>query len=109
VQITVQNNNLGSIVKHARTARNLTQEQLAELLGIGARHLMAIENEGKHPSYDVLFRLIRILEISSDAIFYPDGKPNDTRFDYIVRLLARCSERDIRVVTCLVESIITNP
>jgi transcriptional regulator with XRE-family HTH domain len=109
VQITAQSNNLGSIVKHARTARGLTQEQLAELLGIGARHLMAIENEGKHPSYDVLFRLIRILEISPDAIFYPDGRPEDARFDHIVRMLARCSERDIRVVTGLVESIVANP
>jgi transcriptional regulator with XRE-family HTH domain len=76
-------NNLGAIIKHARREHNLTQEQLAEKVGIGSRHLMAIENEGKAPSFEVLFNLIRVLEIFPDAIFYPDEKPKDGQFDHL--------------------------
>jgi transcriptional regulator with XRE-family HTH domain len=106
---TKSHSNLGAIIKHSRQAHDLTQEQLAEQVGVGSRHLMAIENEGKTPSFEVLFKLIRILEISPDAIFYPDGKPEDKRFDRLTRMLAQCDDRDVRVVTALVESMIANP
>jgi transcriptional regulator with XRE-family HTH domain len=109
VQIESYGSNLGAIIKHSRKAHDLTQEQLAEKVGIGSRHLMAIENEGKAPSFEVLFKLIRILEISPDSIFYPDGKPEDKQFDRLTRLLAQCSERDVRIVSALVESMISNP
>jgi transcriptional regulator with XRE-family HTH domain len=100
--------NLGVIIKHARTSKDLTQDQLAEKVGVGSRHLMAIENEGKYPSFDLLFRLVRILEISPDTIFYPDRKPDDTHLDYLNRLLEQCADRDVRVITALVESMITD-
>ena len=64
---------LGHIVKTARKCNDLTREQLAEKLGITPRYLMSIENENKKPSYDLLFRLIRILDISSDSIFLKDS------------------------------------
>jgi hypothetical protein len=70
---------------------------------------MAIKNEGKAPSFEVLFKLIRILEISPDAIFYPDGKPEDKRFDRLTRMLAQCGERDVRIVTTLIEFMVSNP
>jgi transcriptional regulator with XRE-family HTH domain len=109
MHILSRDSNLGLIVKNARLARDLTQEQLAEQLGVGARHLMAIENEGKHPSFDLLYGLIRILNIAPESIFYPDKRPDDTRMDYLNRLLTQCADRDIRVVTELVESMIANP
>ena len=49
---------LGVVIKNARINKQFTQEQLAEKIGIGSRHIMAIENEGKHPSYEVLYNLI---------------------------------------------------
>jgi hypothetical protein len=70
---------------------------------------MAIENEGKTPSFDVLAKLIHELELPPDAIFYPDGKPGDSEIEHIDRLLERCSRRDMKVVTALVESIVANP
>jgi transcriptional regulator with XRE-family HTH domain len=104
-----QGNNLGRIVKHARESKDFTQEQLAEQAGIGTRHLMAIENEGKHPSFELLYRLIRILDISPDTIFFPEGKPDDTHLDHLIGLLKQCTDRDVRVITALVKSMIANP
>lgn len=41
---------LGQAIKRAREARQMTREQLAEILNIAPRHIQSIENEGQHPS-----------------------------------------------------------
>jgi transcriptional regulator with XRE-family HTH domain len=57
----------------------MTQTQLAERLGITPRYLKAIENSGRKPSYDLLVRIVRELDIPADTVFYPEcenGKPS---------------------------------
>jgi transcriptional regulator with XRE-family HTH domain len=63
---------LGSVIKSARHAKQLTQCRLAEQLGITPRYLKAIENSGRKPSYDLLSRIIRELDIPADTVFYPE-------------------------------------
>jgi transcriptional regulator with XRE-family HTH domain len=65
---------LGCVVKSARQAMQLTQSQLAQRLGITARYLKAIENSGQKPSYDLFVRIVRELDISADAVVYPDER-----------------------------------
>jgi transcriptional regulator with XRE-family HTH domain len=63
---------LGGVVKSARQAKQLTQLQLAERLGITVRYLKAIENSGQKPSCDLFVRIVRELDISADTVVYPD-------------------------------------
>ena len=70
--VHIQHDTLGEVVKNARQKSNLTMEELADRLQVSPRYLYRIENEGKKPSYDVLFALIRELSISPDLIFYPE-------------------------------------
>ena len=74
MQNTNKSDNFGSVVKSARQAKGLTQSQLAESLKITPRYLKAIENSGRKPSYDLLVRIIRELEIPADTIFYPESE-----------------------------------
>lgn len=37
---------LGQAIKKAREAREMTREQLADILNIAPRHIQSIENEG---------------------------------------------------------------
>ena len=62
---------LGIVLKNAREKAGITVETLSENVGITERYLYRIENEGKKPSYDILYKLIRELSISPDSIFYP--------------------------------------
>ena len=62
----------GIVVKSARQAKCLTQSQLAALLAITPRYLKAIENSGRRPSYDLLVRIIRELEIPADEVLSSD-------------------------------------
>jgi len=97
---------LGEIVKAARKSNNLTHEQLAERINISPRYLMSIENENKKPSYSVLFRLIRELGISADAIFYPEGNHTNNEIDQITRLLYQCDELDLKVLSATVKALL---
>ena len=69
---------LGSVVKSARQTKGITQAQLAKMLQITPRYLKAIENSGRKPSYNLLVRIVRELDIPIDIVFYPEhenGKP----------------------------------
>lgn len=97
---------LGHIVKTARKCNDLTREQLAEKLGITPRYLMSIENENKKPSYDLLFRLIRILDISSDSIFYPEKQHADPITEQLVHKLRLCDKRGLKIIQATLTEII---
>jgi transcriptional regulator with XRE-family HTH domain len=99
---------LGSILKAARNEKDLTREQLAEIINISPRYLMSIENENKKPSYDVLFRLVRELGISADTIFYPENQNVDTKVEQLARLLYLCDERELKIATATVKSLLEN-
>jgi transcriptional regulator with XRE-family HTH domain len=70
---------LGSVVKSARQAIQLTQSQLAERLNITVRYLKAIENSGQKPSYDLFVRIVRELDISADTVVYPDEQKSPVK------------------------------
>ena len=92
------NKGLGVVMKNARLNKQFTQEQLAEKIGIGSRHIMAIENEGKHPSYEVLSNLIQILDISADLIFRPKTANQSIEQEQFIREFLSCNEREQKIV-----------
>lgn len=95
---------LGEILKSARQRANITMEALAEKVGITERYLYRIENEGKKPSYDVLYKLIRELAISSDLIFYPEKPSKDSEIEDLVRMLYNCDERSMQIIKATVKA-----
>ena len=44
---------LGQAIMNAREKQRITREELAEKLGISARHLQSVEKEGQHPSFQL--------------------------------------------------------
>lgn len=97
---------LGDIIKIAREQSNFTVEQLAEKVGISERYLYKIENEGKKPSYDVLYKLIRTLSISADIIFYPEKMIEDTDIEYIINILSTCNHNSVNLVKLIIQALI---
>ena len=75
---------LGDIIKSAREKADITIEALAYRAGITERYLYRIENEGKKPSFDVLYKLIRELAIPADSIFYPEKPSKDSEIENLV-------------------------
>lgn len=98
--------NLGTTIKQARLSANLTQDELAEQIGITGRYIMALENEHKHPSFEVLCKIILTLNIPADNIFYPENQNTENEKEQLIRLLSRCDERDLKIITATVKAVL---
>ena len=92
---------LGEIIKNARMKADITVEDLAAKVGVGER---CIENEGKKPSYDILYKLIRELSILPDQIFFPEKKIEDSEMESLVRMLYNCDERSMQIIKATVRA-----
>lgn len=93
-----QPDTLSMVIKTAREKADITIEALAEKADITERYLYRIENEGKKPSYEVLYKLIRTLNISPDSIFYPEKPSKDSEVEDLVRTLYSCDDRSMKIV-----------
>lgn len=98
-------NNLGATIKQARLSANLTQDELAEQIGVTSRYIMALENEHKQPSFEVLCKLILVLNIPADNIFYPENKHTENEKEQLMRLISRCDKRDLKIITATVTAV----
>lgn len=97
---------LSMIIHEAHQKSGLTMEKLAERIGISDRYLYRIENEGKKPSYEVLYKLIRELSLSPEAIFYPEKGNDVSEIDSLVRLLCQCDSDSLQVVRATAQALI---
>ena len=97
---------LGDVVKFERQRADITIEALASKIGISERYLYRIENEKKNPSFEVLCKLIRVLNIKPDLIFYPEKPSKDSEVEDLVRMLYNCDERSIQVVRATVKALL---
>ena len=96
---------LGDIIKAARQKSGLTIEELANRLDITDRYIYRIENQGKKPSFDILYKLIRELGITPDLIFYPERTDNDSEIEDLIRRLYNCDERSLEVVKATAKAL----
>lgn len=58
----------GLCLKKLRLSKNLTQLQLAKRLNISKSMISAYENDIRLPSYDVLIKISRIFNVSTDFL-----------------------------------------
>ena len=99
---------LGQFVKEKRLEKNLSREKLAEKVGVGPRHIFAIEHEGGNPSYKVLRKLIYTLELSPDDIFYPQNTKTNPELACLFKMIRRCDEYQLSIIRATVEALIQN-
>lgn len=59
-------------IKEFRENRKLTQDKLAELVGIDPKHLSRIENGRNYPSFETLEKILENLNVSYEDIFKYD-------------------------------------
>lgn len=60
--------NFGNRLKTLRIKKKLTQQQLADLLGLTKSVISAYENGLSYPAYDVLIKIARIFKVSTDFL-----------------------------------------
>ena len=56
------------MIKNKRLTKHLTQENMADMLGISLRQYVRIDNEISFPRRDVLKKLIKILDFTDEEL-----------------------------------------
>lgn len=86
----------------------MTQDEVAERVGITTRYLMAIENEGKCPALEVWFRLIRTLHISADDIVYPESTAEKGQAGQLLYMIRSLNSRDKKIAQATIQAMLDN-
>jgi putative transcriptional regulator len=59
-----------NIVRNLRKQRELTQEQLGEIIGVSRQTINAIEKEKFDPSLPTAFKMSKLFEIPIEKFFF---------------------------------------
>ena len=97
---------MGPLIKIARLEAKLTQDELAERIGVTPRYIMAIENEGKCLALDVWFRLIRTLHISADSIVYPENSETKDDDEQLILMIRMLDYKNKRVTKAAIQAML---
>ena len=104
-----QNVNYGQKLKKAREALGLTQEKVAEYLGLGPRYISDIERNKTKGSIDTLLKLCNAYKITPDIILYDlldeDLKNNVSIYEEKFKKL---SQRDKESILHFIEYFLSN-
>ena len=97
---------IGQDIKQARETRDMTREQLSEIIDYVPRHIQALENEGQTPSVDLLFQLAGMFDVSLDwHIFKDRDTVKSSMRRRIDTLLDGLSDKDLIIVESVVKGI----
>ena len=89
--------NFGEKLKKLRTSQKLTQQQLADRIGVAKSVVSYYESGDRYPSYDVLVKIARIFHTSTDYLL-------DVSKDHVIDVTG-LSDSDIAVVRSVAEAL----
>ena len=101
---------IGRNVKLIREQAGLTQEQLAEILGLGDKHLSAIECGAAGLSMPVLVKLCDALSVTADSVLFGERAGDDDRAQVTCLLterLQRLSDKQFDVAKKVLDALLS--
>ena len=100
---------VGMRVREARTRRKMTQEKLAELVGVGVTHISHIETGNTVPSLQVFIDIINALDCSADELLCIEvDSARPEYYSWLGELMDDCSQQELKLITDMVVSLKTS-
>lgn len=96
---------IGRRIRKIRKAQGLSQEELAEKVGISTTHMSHIETGNTKLSLQVFVELSKNLNIRTDEML-SDGEfaSRSTAMEEIIRILDSCTTQEIKVIEDIVKA-----
>ncbi|WP_442338921.1 helix-turn-helix domain-containing protein [Clostridium minihomine] len=96
----------GQAIKAARKSKGISRNQLADQMHIAPRYIASIENSGQHPSLQIFYELVTLLDVSVDQFFFPNKETDkSTQRRQLESLLDDMSDKGLRIVTATAKEI----
>ena len=100
---------IGQRIRKTRKAHGLSQEQLAELVGISTTHMSHIETGNTKLSLPVLVSLAEALELSTDDLLFC-GSPTErgSVLAELTQLLESCTTQQLKITVDVLRATIVS-
>ena len=96
---------IGQRVRKFRKARGISQEMLAEKVGISNTHMSHIETGNTKLSFPVFVALAEALEIRTDELIYDESPAvRSDAVDHIAMLLENCTVQQALIIEDIVKA-----
>lgn len=97
----------GLAIKEARMKQGLTREQVGAMIEIDPRYLTNIENKGQHPSLQVLYDLVSLLNVSVDEFFLPsDSLAKSSKRRQLESKIDNFTDADLVIMESVADGIV---
>lgn len=97
---------IGQRIRKFRKAYQLSQEQLAEKVGISVTHMSHIETGNTKLSLQVFVDIAKTLSIQTDELLYDVTESSKTPLKQeIAEIFDSCSVHEMRLLTDIVKSV----
>lgn len=100
---------IGQRIRKIRKAHNMSQECLAEKVGISVTHMSHIETANTKLSLQVLVDLAAALEVRTDDLLFDRSDIGRSMAqDDIIQILETCTTQQIRVIEDIIKAVKTS-
>lgn len=97
---------IGQRIRRYRKALNLSQEELAEKVGISTTHMSHIETGNTKLSLPVLVDLSNVLSVQTDAVIFGEKQENKTLLKgELSDIIASCTTQELNILMDLVKAL----
>ena len=97
----------GLAIKEARKKQGLTREQVGAMIEIDPRYLTNIENKGQHPSLQVFYDLVSLLNVSVDDFFLSsDSLVKSSRRRQLESKIDNFTDADLVIMESVADGIV---
>ena len=97
----------GLAIKEARKKQGLTREQVGAMIEIDPRYLTNIENKGQHPSLQVFYDLVSLLNVSVDEFFLSsDSLVKSSRRRQLESKIDNFTDADLVIMESVADGIV---
>lgn len=91
---------IGQRIRKIRKANGLSQEQLAERVGISVTHMSHIETGNTKLSIEVFAEIAQVLDARSDELLFGErGIVREQASEEILAILSECSPKQLCIIS----------
>lgn len=89
---------IGQKIRKFRKAYNMSQDKLAEAVGISTTHLSHIETGNTKLSLPVLVKIANVLSVQTDELLFDSPNNGASLKKEIYELLESCSTKELNIL-----------
>ncbi|RJR43984.1 MAG: XRE family transcriptional regulator [Desulfobacteraceae bacterium] len=98
---------IGRRIREIRTKKGLTQEELAEKMGMGPKYLSSIERGKENPTLNTLIALAESLDVAMGEMFNFVELEDTSKLPVRIReMIKGASEKELKVILKVVSAVL---